>query len=144
MSGISSLGGKLPNSEAVQSALNNIQRAALRIPAKYAVAAAGEMTEEYLQEILTPVFRNLALGENNEFKLFTEDAAYAALLAALSVGVLEGPKIVTTDISMNKAGRTPRTVRGLAWIRVCTPTWAWIALRSKTLQGAQKRPENTV
>ena len=112
LSGISSLGGKLPNSEAVQSALNNIQRAALRIPAKYAVAAAGEMTEEYLQEILTPVFRNLALGENNEFKLFTEDAAYAALLAALSVGVLEGPKIVTTDISMNKAGRTAENGTG--------------------------------
>ena len=112
LSGISSLGGKLPNSEAVQSALNNIQRAALRIPAKYAVAAAGEMTEEYLQEILTPVFRNLALGENNEFKLFTEDAAYAALLSALSVGVLEGPNIVTTDISMNKAGRTAENGTG--------------------------------
>jgi hypothetical protein len=108
LSGISSLGGKLPNSEAVQSALNNIQRAALRIPAKYAVAAAGEMTEEYLQEILTPVFRNLALGENNEFKLFTEDAAYAALLAALSVGVLEGPNIVGTDLRLDKLGKNLR------------------------------------
>ena len=108
LGGISSLGGKVVNSNGIQAALNNIERAVLRIPAKYAVAAAGEMTEEYLQEILTPVFRNLALGENNEFKLFTEDAAYSALLAALSVGVLEGPNIVSTDISLDRMGQTLR------------------------------------
>lgn len=108
LGGISSLGGKVVNSNGIQAALNNIERAVLRIPAKYAVAATGEMTEEYLQEILDPMFRNLALGENNEFKLFTEDAAYSALLAALSVGVLEGPNIVSTDVNLDRMGQTLR------------------------------------
>lgn len=107
LGGISALGGKAVNSEVIQSSLDNIKHAVLRIPAKYAVAAAGEMTEEYLQEILNPVFRNLALGENNEFKLVTEEAAYAALLAALSVGVMEGPHIVRENIG--PAGRQSQT-----------------------------------
>lgn len=54
----------------------------------------SEASEEYLQEILGPVFRNLALGEDNEFHLVTEEAAYAALLAIITTGVVEGPEVV--------------------------------------------------
>ncbi|MCK9479844.1 MAG: hypothetical protein M0R40_10165 [Firmicutes bacterium] len=49
---------------------------------------AGEFTEEYLQDILEPVFRNIAFKENNEFKLFTKEALHSGLVGALTSGVM--------------------------------------------------------
>lgn len=48
------------------------------------VSAAGEGTEEYLQEILDPVVRNLTLGENNEFRFVTDEALYSGFIGALT------------------------------------------------------------
>lgn len=49
--------------------------------------AGGEFTEEYLQEILDPVVRNITLDENNEFKPFTKEALYSGILGALNSGL---------------------------------------------------------
>lgn len=61
---------------------------ALRLGAKYLGNMAGEFSDEYLQEILNPVFRNICLDENNQFKPFTEEALYAGILGALNAGLL--------------------------------------------------------
>jgi len=42
--------------------------------------------EEYLQDILEPVFRNICFNENNEFKPFTEEALYSGIIGAIMGG----------------------------------------------------------
>ncbi|NMC56631.1 MAG: hypothetical protein GYA50_05370 [Eubacteriaceae bacterium] len=50
----------------------------------------GEGTEEYMQEILQPAFKNFAYDENNEIKLFTPQAAIAFIVGALTYGLFGG------------------------------------------------------
>lgn len=60
--------------------------------------ALGEGAEEYIQEVLEPVFRNIAFGENNQVRPFSQEALYSGLLGALNAGVLN----LGTDLT-NKA-----------------------------------------
>lgn len=69
----------LSKSPVVQESINIIGR------------MASEGTEEYLQEIFSPVIRNLTLGENNEFKAVTPEALYAGALGALTAGLMNLP-----------------------------------------------------
>ena len=51
---------------------------------------AGDFTDEYMQEILDPVIRNIVFDENNEVKLFTSEALEAGILGAVMSGVYDG------------------------------------------------------
>lgn len=102
LGGIGALGGKLTGNVA-KSTLQNIDNALLRVAGTLGIKMAGEGTEEYLQEILEPVFRNLAFNENNEFKPVTEDALYSALLGALTAGVAEVGGVVQTETAPSQA-----------------------------------------
>lgn len=101
LGGISKLGGKLTN-KSIQNAISKIDNALLKFSVEQGISMLGEGTEEYLQEILTPVFRNIAFDENNEIKPFSEDALYAGLLGALSAGAIEGPSAVSNALSESK------------------------------------------
>lgn len=74
---------------------------------KMIAEAGSEFTEEYLQTTLEPVFRNIALDENNEFKPFTAEALYSGFLGALNSGVMNSVyalgnrSINTTTIPQN-------------------------------------------
>lgn len=48
----------------------------------------SEAFEEYLQSVLEPVFRNIALGESNEFSLTDPDALYEGLLGGITGGLM--------------------------------------------------------
>lgn len=107
LGGISALGGKIP--EALAGSIKNINNAAYRIAAKYGKSILSEGSEEYLQEILQPVIRNLAFGEDNKFRAISEDAAYAGLMGALTAGVFETGNIIrgeswdsTPPVTINK------------------------------------------
>lgn len=66
--------------------------------------ATGEFTEEYLQDILNTVVRNVTLDENNKFKPFTAEALASGVQGALTSGVLDltrGRKIQNIDIPQN-------------------------------------------
>ena len=106
LGGIGALGGI---SSKAAKAIDKIDNVVLRVLASGALDAAGEFTEEYLQEILDPVFRNIALDEDNEVKMFTEEALYAGILGALSsVGlnaVSGGTEIAATKIADARAQR---------------------------------------
>jgi len=65
---------KLSSNKAVQVALKQI------------ASMGSEATEEYLQEILSPVWRNIAFNEKNEFKPFTKEALYSGFLGAIMAG----------------------------------------------------------
>lgn len=100
LGGISSLGGSVTNNIIAKS-VQNIDNALLKAAAEIGINMAGEGAEEYLQEILDPVYRNLMLGEDNEIKLVTEEAAYSFLLGALSAGLLEGGGNVVGKAAQN-------------------------------------------
>ena len=104
LGGVSSLGGKLTGNFA-KSAVSNIKNAALRFAVSAPIKMFGEGTEEYLQEVLDPAFRNLALGENNKVELLTKDGAYAFMLGAITAGVLDGPTSMSNDITAGQFGR---------------------------------------
>ena len=93
LGGISKLGGKLTGG-IVQKAIQNIDDSLLRIASTYAIKMAGEGTEEYLQEILDPIYRNLLFDESNQIDLTDPEAVYSFMLGALTAGVLDTPDTV--------------------------------------------------
>lgn len=93
LGGISKLGGKLTGGVAAK-AIQNIDNALLRVAANGAIHMAGEGAEEYLQEILDPIYRNLLLDENNEIDLADPEAVYSFMLGALTAGVMDAPQII--------------------------------------------------
>lgn len=121
LGGISALGGKATGHIAQQT-IQSIDNALARAAVELGVHMAGEGTEEYLQEILTPVFRNLALDENNEFKPVTEEALYAGLLGALTAGLLEGGPALSSAVGEITANRTDGTGRTAETQAVLLPT----------------------
>lgn len=92
------MGGKITG-KSVEAAIKNIEKAGLRMLAEGTIDMAGEFTEEYLQEILDPVFRNITLDENNEFKPFTADALYAGMLGALSAATVNAGPLTVDAVS---------------------------------------------
>ena len=96
--GMAGLGGKglsnavkhIPGANAamvkISNALGRIsigKQTAARSVLKAIDSIGGEFADEYLQEILNPVFRNICLGEDNEFKPFTAEALEAGIVGAL-------------------------------------------------------------
>ena len=94
LGGMSKLGGKLTGGAAAK-AIQNIDHALLRIATSGTIKMAGEGAEEYLQEILDPIYRNLLLGENNQIDLTDPNAVYSFMLGALTAGVMDMPQIVS-------------------------------------------------
>lgn len=68
----------------------------MRIIGGYLGDSAGEFTEEYLQEVLEPVFRNIAYGEENEVQAFNEEALHAGILGALSAAAFNAPSLAVS------------------------------------------------
>lgn len=101
LGGIGALGGMSARTAAL---VRNIDSSLLRISSNVALNMLAEGTEEYLQDILEPVFRNMVYGENNETPLWTPEATYSFLLGALTAGLVEGPNTVRTGIQMNRDG----------------------------------------
>lgn len=98
LGGIARMGGKITE-KSVKAAIKNIEEPVLRMLAEGTIDMAGEFTEEYLQEILDPVFRNITLDENNEFKPFTADALYAGMLGALSAATVNAGPLTVDAVS---------------------------------------------
>ena len=73
------------------------------------IPGIGEGVEEVLQDIANPVFRNIALDENNAFKPFTEDALYSGLIGFLSSIILGAPGTVRSSAEISSLGKTINT-----------------------------------
>lgn len=116
LSGVGNLGGAGITSKlaaAAEPALKNLAskslpKAILSAVLKQCINSAGEFEEEYLQEILDPVFRDWALGEANGFEPFTAEALYAGVLGVLSSFVMNGVELsgdVRQQIVINRNGQ---------------------------------------
>lgn len=105
LGGISALGGRV-SGNVISKTVQNIDNALLRAGAELGLNMLSEGAEEYLQEFLTPVFRNIALDENNPVELVSEEAIYSAIMGALSAGVLEGPGRIGDAVTSARSGGT--------------------------------------
>ena len=99
MGGIGKLGGKL-SGKTVASLAAKLDSAYARLAVQYGTNMLSEGFEEYLQEILTPMFKNFALGTDEEIELISEEAIYSFLLGAISSGFMEGGSTVKTAFDM--------------------------------------------
>jgi len=113
LGGISAYGGNALGKYFTQN-MKNADTALKRIAKELGGSMLSEFSEEYLQEVLTPVFKNLTLGTDEEVKLVSAEALYAGFLGAITGGVLEGPSAVArnatpapsnaTELAKNAAG----------------------------------------
>lgn len=101
LGGISKLGGKLTGvgKNIIDTKVSN---AFARTAAKVGLSALGEGTEEYLQEVIDPVVRNITLGENNKIRFVSDEALYAGLLGAVSGLALGGPSDISEEMNRTK------------------------------------------
>lgn len=101
LGGISAFGpGKLVKkiSDKAANAISNLDNALFRIAGTAGIRSLGEGFEEFLQDVLDPIFRNIALGENNGvLSGVTSDAFYSGLLGMLSSGAIETGSITVND-----------------------------------------------
>lgn len=104
LGGIGKLGGKITGN-AIGKILNNVDNAFARVAIKLGGSMASEFTEEYLQDVLDPWFKNIAFGMENDINLFTTDALYSGLLGALTALLFEGPGTVSENIHAYTKGK---------------------------------------
>ena len=107
LGGISALGGNALGKTVVKNLDNACD--ALKWIAKVTGGAVSEFSEEYLQEVLTPLYRNILLGTGEEVQLFSPEALYSGILGALSGGMFEG---VGTSMELSTENRNIREVYG--------------------------------
>ena len=91
-------------SDLAKTAIQNIDKAVLRIAAEMPIRMSGEFAEKYLQAVVEPAFRNMALNEHNEIRLFSPDNFYQGMIGAFTAGLLEGGPAVAKNISNTQIG----------------------------------------
>lgn len=89
--GIGKLGG---TSQYLSSTINSIENGVLRFIAKHGAEVISEASEEALQEILNPIFKNAKLGTDEDVNW--SDVAYSALLGGLMGATMGGGGDETT------------------------------------------------
>ena len=96
LGGIGKLGGVSGKLSKVVSGIDNgIARFAIR----YGGSMLSEGFEEAAQEVLTPLFKNLAAGYETGEDVDWSEVVYSGLLGALSGGFLEGAPLAVNSIS---------------------------------------------
>lgn len=93
--GLNVIGGKLEGT--ISKALTKIIKNEKVVQAITQVTAGmpGEAIEEYLQDILDPVVRNMVYDEQNEVKLYTPEALYSAMLGAFTSALFGGADVIS-------------------------------------------------
>lgn len=95
--------------------------------------ALSEGSEEYVQEILDPILRNIFLKEDNEVKLFTPEAAYAGFLGGISGGMFELPGAIRAGVEV-KRGKAPHSISLEEFTNNDSPIWNNVDYNDKETQ----------
>ncbi len=108
MGGISNVYGESALGKVTNKAADKYLNKIIKNPnvRKYLSEMGGEFSEEYLQEILEPVVRNIAFDENNKFKPVTKEALYSGFLGALNSGLMNGPQLANKNYSSQQINQT--------------------------------------
>lgn len=110
LSGISALGGKITG-QVISKAIDGIDNGLARFAIQFGGEMLSEGLEESIQEILDPVFKKLATGEDIE-KIDWSEVVYSGLLGALSAGVMNGAGAVINAPSEIIANREAKSAYG--------------------------------
>lgn len=87
--GVTQLGGQL-SGNVIGQVVGNIDNAIARAAIRLGGEMASEITEEYLQDVLGPVFENVALGKHNNLNILDEEALYSGFLGAMTAIAFSG------------------------------------------------------
>lgn len=145
--------GKLGSSTGLAAKLGKaVQKAAKNPMAAKGLAMLGNMgsegTEEYLQAVVDPIFRNEILGENNDINLMSEDKAYAFAIGALSALGMNAPADimeVSRTRSTGRAYNSPQMIQGLINEGLLSDSFTASYKQAQAMQGnldAGKTPTN--
>ena len=104
LGGISELGGNALGKYFTKN-VSNADTALKMVAKNLGGSMLSEFSEEYLQEVLTPVFKNLTLGTDEEVNLFSSEALYSGILGALTAGIMEGPTTIASEVNTYSTGK---------------------------------------
>lgn len=90
LGGIAKIGKYGLTQAGINATVKMLPKAWQRVAARYGLEMLSEFSEEYLQEVLDPMFRNLALGEHNEFKPLSKEALMAGISGAVTAAFMNG------------------------------------------------------
>lgn len=119
-------GGKIV-SEAVENAIKGVTSGMARFALNYGAAFVSEGIEEAAQEVLSPLFENIAFGYNRKgFEdIDWEEVAYSFLLGGLSGGMFEtaqsGVKKISSVVSVMKDYNTAEKTQNLLKLALSLP-----------------------
>ena len=99
LGGISSLGG---TSGKIAKLVDGIDNGLARFAIRWGGSMVSEGVEESLQEILDPIFQNIAAGYDTGAEVDWSEVVYSGLLGALSGGVLEGVSLAPNSIAESR------------------------------------------
>ena len=141
LGGVSKLGagvtsGKVGNvvSKALDKVVKN--KAVADTVARYVADMGSEATEEYLQSVLEPVFRNIAAGENNDIDLLSDEALYSAMMGALTAGLFNAPEMASGINNARSTAVAEHLEPSNAQLKYFTPEEASDPRQSRSRMGA--------
>lgn len=104
LGGIGALGGKV-SGHAISKALSGVENGLLRAAGQIGGNMLSEGTEEAIQEVLDPIFRNIVLGTDEDVDW--GQVAYSGILGAVTGGVFEGTGMLLNQNAntRSRAGR---------------------------------------
>lgn len=102
LGGLGKLGGKL-SGQAITKALNGVDNAFQRFARKLGGNVLSEGLEEGIQEILTPMFKNMALHTDEDINW--GEVAYSALLGSVTAFGMEGINTASGELGIYNTGR---------------------------------------
>lgn len=104
----------------------------------------SEANEEFLQDILDPVWRNIFLGESNKFQAVTANALYSGLMGALTAGVMDLPNFAAAAYAerhaYTQAGAQIKQAGTVGQLKSIASTFS---ADTKAYQLAEKLTENS-
>lgn len=104
LGGISAVGGNALGFNAVKN-IANADKALLAIAKRVGGSALSEFGEEYLQEVLDPVFSNIMLKTDKEVKPISAEAIYSGILGMLTGAIMESPSAIYGETQTASTGR---------------------------------------
>ena len=144
LGGVSKLGagvtsGKVANvvSKALDKVVKN--KAVADTVARYVADMGSEATEEYLQSVLEPVFRNIAAGENNDIDLLSDEALYSAMMGALTAGLFNAPEMASGINNARSTAVAEHLEPSNAQLKYFTPEEASDPRQSRSRMGAYSK-----
>ena len=112
LGGISAVGGNALGRNAVKN-IANADTALKAIAKRVGGSALSEFGEEYLQEVLDPVFSNIMLKTDKEVKPISAEALYSGILGMLTGAFMEAPSAIYGEAQTARTGSKLKEAGGV-------------------------------